>query len=223
MTTATPDSQFNLAMGGSAGVIESAATLADKGADYGNSTGGVNCTGPFSLGEWQSGESHHARAVRRLLGSGDSDGAVRRGRVRLHDRPQRARQRAEVRRGRRRWMIPADAVPQLTASDRGDMLFGLNTAVSQPRDLEPRRAARRRARAPGAADGAGSRGHRPEAAVKGYGEVTDALTTESVWVDADQATRDAAFDEPRRVSVRPRGGQEARRGGRGHRRGARPT
>jgi len=52
-----PDSQFNLGMGGSAGVIESAATLAEKGADYGNSTGGVNCTGPFSFKEWKSGES----------------------------------------------------------------------------------------------------------------------------------------------------------------------
>lgn len=45
------DSQFNLAMGGSAGVVESAATLAEKGADYGNSSGLVNCTGPFALTE----------------------------------------------------------------------------------------------------------------------------------------------------------------------------
>lgn len=47
VTTAIPDSQFNLAMGGSAGVIESAATLEELGPDYGNSTTGVNCNGPL--------------------------------------------------------------------------------------------------------------------------------------------------------------------------------
>ena len=54
---AVPDSQFNLGMGHSAGVIESAATLEAAGADYGNSTGGVNCTGPFKFDGWESGEN----------------------------------------------------------------------------------------------------------------------------------------------------------------------
>ena len=67
-------------MGGSAGVIESAATLAEKGADYGNSTGGVNCTGPFSFGEWKSGESHHARRATTATGTTTLARQVRRGR-----------------------------------------------------------------------------------------------------------------------------------------------
>ena len=57
VTTTIPDSQFNLSMASSPGTVESAATLARDGADYGNSTAGVNCTGPFSLGKWDSGEA----------------------------------------------------------------------------------------------------------------------------------------------------------------------
>ena len=86
----SPDSQFNLAMGGSAGVIESAATLAEAGADYGNSTGGVNCTGPVQPRGVEVGRVDHARALRRLLGR-LAEGASGRGRVPLHDRPDRAR------------------------------------------------------------------------------------------------------------------------------------
>lgn len=50
--TGIPDSQFNLGMGGSAGVIESAATLAAAGTDYGNSSGGS--TAP-ARSAWTSG------------------------------------------------------------------------------------------------------------------------------------------------------------------------
>src|SRR5688572_22096144 len=57
VTESVPSSQFNLAMGGSAGVVESAATLEELGADYGNSSGGVSCTGPFRFEEWEPGES----------------------------------------------------------------------------------------------------------------------------------------------------------------------
>ena len=58
VTTAVPDSQFNLAMGGSAGRRRVGRDARQaKGADYGNSTGGVNCTGPFELTKWKSGES----------------------------------------------------------------------------------------------------------------------------------------------------------------------
>ncbi len=118
VTEATPDSQFNLAMGGSAGVIESAATLAEAGADYGNSTGGVNCTGPFCLDEWKPGETHHPQALRRLLGRVAAGAKSGRGRVRLHERPEHARQRAAIRRGRRRLDGPADADRRSCRSER---------------------------------------------------------------------------------------------------------
>ena len=128
VTTRITDSQFNLGMGGSAGVVESAATLAEAGAEYGNSTTGVNCTGPFAFDSWQSGESitltryddywndelraksaefefvfmGDATARVNALKSGEVDGS---------------------------WMIPMDAVPQLREAGSGDVLFGLNTSV----------------------------------------------------------------------------------------------
>lgn len=129
VTTMIPDSQFNLGMGGSAGVIESAATLAELGADYGNSSGGVNCTGPFAFDSWKSGETisltrfddywndelraksqafefvfmNDGTARANALKSGEVDGT---------------------------WLVPMDAVKQLRDSGKGDVLFGTNTAVS---------------------------------------------------------------------------------------------
>ncbi|SFR91763.1 peptide/nickel transport system substrate-binding protein [Microbacterium sp. cf046] len=188
-----PGSQFNLAMGGAAGVVESAATLAAAGPDYGNSTGGVNCTGPFSLGEWRSGESitlerydgywddslrAHAGQVEfvfmtdptarvNALASGDIDGS---------------------------WMIPSEAVPQLQGSDAGEMYFGLTTAVGSLivsnldgplGDLRVRQALLMALDREGILD----------AAAGGIGEVTDVLTTESVWVGADPAAVKTAFED----------------------------
>ena len=193
VTEATPDSQFNLAMGGSAGVVESAATLAEKGADYGNSTGGVNCTGPFSFGEWQSGESI---TLERYDDYWDSELKARSGEVEfifMNDANARinALKSGEVDGG---WMIPADAVDQLRDSDQGDLLFGLNTAVNNLiisnldgplGDLRVRKALLMALDRQGIVD----------AAVKGYGAVTDALTTESVWDGASDRALAAAFGD----------------------------
>ncbi|MFF2485797.1 ABC transporter substrate-binding protein [Microbacterium sp. NPDC058062] len=187
-----PDSQFNLAMGGSAGVVESAATLAEKGADYGNSTGLVNCTGPFALTEWKSGESVtltryddywddtlHARAGEvDILFMTDPNARVN------------ALKSGEVDGG---WMIPADAIGQLQDSGKGDMYFGLNTAVGSliVNNLEgPLGDERVRRALLMAMDRQGIL----DAAAKGYGDVTNALTTESVWVGASDAGVKEAFD-----------------------------
>jgi peptide/nickel transport system substrate-binding protein len=48
---------FNQYMAVSPGTIESAKTLAEAGKDYGNTSTGVNCTGPFAFGSWKPGES----------------------------------------------------------------------------------------------------------------------------------------------------------------------
>ncbi|KRA25485.1 peptide ABC transporter substrate-binding protein [Microbacterium sp. Root61] len=188
-----PDSQFNLGMGGSAGVIESAATLAEKGADYGNSTGGVNCTGPFSFKEWKSGESV---TLERYDDYWDPELKARSGEVKflfMNDANARvnALKSGDVDGG---WMIPADAVPQLRTSDQGDMLFGLNTAVSNIvisnmegplGDLRVRQALLMALDREGIVD----------AALKGYGDVTDVMTTKSVWVGASDDALNAAFDD----------------------------
>lgn len=193
VTLSVPGSQFNLAMGGAAGVVESAATLAAAGADYGNSSGGVNCTGPFSLEAWKSGESitlaryddywdpelkPHAGEVEfvfqtdptarvNALASGEVDGT---------------------------WMVPSAAYGQLSDSDAGDVLFGLTTAVASliVSNLEgPLGDVRVRQALLMALDREGI----VQAAAGGVGEVTDVLTTESVWVGADPAAVDTAFED----------------------------
>ncbi len=193
VTMNTPDSQFNLSMGGSAGVIESAATLKEKGADYGNSTGGVNCTGPFELTEWKSGESitltrfddYWDEALRARSGEvnfvfmGDSTARVN------------ALKSGSVDGS---WMIPIEAVPQLRESGKGDALFAPSTAVGQLvisnldgplGDVRVRKALLL----------AMDRDGILQAAARGVGEVTDVFTTESVWADASDAARTAAFDD----------------------------
>ncbi|MDR7183177.1 peptide/nickel transport system substrate-binding protein [Microbacterium trichothecenolyticum] len=187
-----PDSQFNLAMGGSAGVVESAATLAEKGSDYGNSTGLVNCTGPFALTEWKSGESV---TLTRYDDYWDDALRARAGEVDIlfmtdPNARVNALKSGEVDGG---WMIPADAIGQLQDSGKGDMYFGLNTAVGSliVNNLEgPLGDERVRRALLMAMDRQGIL----DAAAKGYGEVTNALTTESVWVGASDAGLKDAFD-----------------------------
>ncbi|WP_448004633.1 ABC transporter substrate-binding protein [Agromyces bauzanensis] len=192
VTEAIPDSQFNLAMGGSAGVVESAATLAAVGADYGNSTGGVNCTGPFSFEEWKSGESI---TLKRYDGYWDESLRAKSGEVEfivMNDATARvnALKSGEVDGG---WMIPMDAVSQLQSSGAGNVYFGLSTAVSSLivsnldgplGDLRVRKALLMAIDRQGIVD----------AAAKGYGDVTNALSTESVWVGASEQGISAAFD-----------------------------
>ncbi|MFJ4046259.1 ABC transporter substrate-binding protein [Microbacterium sp. NPDC089987] len=193
VTTNTPDSQFNLSMGGSAGVVESAATLEEKGQDYGNSSGLVNCTGPFSLTEWRSGESI---TLTRNDDYWDDELSARSGEVKfvfMGDSTARvnALKSGDVDGS---WMIPIEAVPQLRQSGKGDALFAPSTSVGDLvisnlegplGDLRVRKALLL----------AMDREGLIQAAVRGVGEVTDVFTTESVWGDASDAARTAAFDD----------------------------
>ena len=193
VTMNTPDSQFNLSMGGSAGVVESAATLKEKGEDYGNSTGLVNCTGPFSLTSWKSGESI---TLTRYDGYWDQDLRAKAGEVKfvfMGDSTARvnALKSGDVDGS---WQIPIEAVPQLRASGKGDALFAPSTAVGDLviSDLKgPLGDKRVRKALLLAMDRKGML----QAAARGVGEVTDVLTTESVWGDASDAARTAAFDD----------------------------
>ena len=192
VTESVPDVEFNLAMGGAAGVIESAATLEAAGADYGNSTTGVNCTGPFSLGQWKAGDSI---TLERYDDYWDSSLKAKAGEVKIvfiNDPTARvnALKAGEIDGG---WMIPMDAVKELDASGAGNIYFGLTTAVSDLvvsnldgplGDVRVRKALLMALDRQGIVD----------AAEKGYGNVTNTLTTKSVWGGADDATLGAAFD-----------------------------
>lgn len=191
VTTSVPDSQFNLAMAASPGTVESAATLIRDGADYGNSTAGVNCTGPFSLGKWDSGE---AITLERFDAYWDKNLVAKSKQVKFVFLPDpntrvNAFKSGEVDGG---WMIPSNAIGALTASPNGKIHFGTNTAIVSEivtdmtgplGDVRVRKALMKAIDRPGLV----------AAAEQGYAKVTDALTSRSVWNGVDKAVADAAY------------------------------
>ena len=193
VTTSVPDSQFNQGMGGSAGVIDAAATYAELGPDYGNSTGGVNCTGPFAFDSWKAGESI---SLKRFDGYWNDEQRAKSAEfefVFMNDSTARtnALKSGEV---DGTWLLPMDAVKQLQASGKGDVLFGMNTAVSNLvvsnlegplGDLRVRKALLMALDRQGVLDAMSS----------GVGEVSDVHTTRSVWGSADPAATEQAFTD----------------------------
>ncbi|WP_053385720.1 ABC transporter substrate-binding protein [Leucobacter japonicus] len=191
--TKVTDSQFNQLMSAAPGVIQSAASTEAAGADYGNQSTGVNCTGPFKFDEWRSGESitldrfddywdpelrakakqmtfvilNDANARVNALQTGEIDGA---------------------------WTIPSNAIDVLRASDTGTVYFGTNATVQSlvVSDMDgPLGDVRVRQALTMALD----RQALVKAAVQGYATPTDALTSESVWVNGDPEATKEAFDD----------------------------
>ncbi|MEV6955930.1 ABC transporter substrate-binding protein [Streptomyces sp. NPDC051183] len=52
-----PDALFAQAMANSAGTVANARALAEQGETFGTADGGLDCTGPYRLGEWEQGRS----------------------------------------------------------------------------------------------------------------------------------------------------------------------
>lgn len=193
VTTTIPDSQFNLTMGSTAGVIESAATLKKLGKNYGNSTGGVNCTGPFKFDSWKSGEKV---SLSRYDGYWDHELAAKSAAIDfvvMNDSTARvnALKSGEV---DGTWLLPPNAIGQLKASGAGDVLFGKNSSVASlvVSNLEgPLGDARVRKALLMAIDRQGVL----QAANQGIGEISDVHSAEAVWNDVDPAAKKAAFDD----------------------------
>ena len=91
------------------------------------------------------------------------------------------------------WMVPMEAIAAAPADAAGEVYFGMSTAVSSLivsnldgalGDPDVRKALLMALDRQGIVD----------AAAKGYGEVSNALTTESVWVDAGDTVVADAFD-----------------------------
>lgn len=57
ITFSTPDALFESFLASPVGVVERAATVEELGDAYGTPKGGVNCIGPFSLQQWDPGQS----------------------------------------------------------------------------------------------------------------------------------------------------------------------
>lgn len=193
VTTKDPDSQFNQSMGNAAGVIESAKTLKDKGKDYGNSTGGVNCTGPFVFDRWTPGESIHLSRYEHYWDPALRARAAAMDFVFLTDANARinALKSGEVDGA---WQLPAEAVPILRAGTQGDVSFGTNSTVSAlvVSNLKgPLGDVRVRKALAMALDREGIL----KAGAGGYGEVSNAMTTRTAWGGVDPGTVDAAFKD----------------------------
>ena len=123
-----PDSMFNQYMAVSPGTIESAAFLQQAGADYGNPSTGVNCTGPFEFDSWSSGQSI---TLKKYDDYWDADLMAKSDEVTFvfqSDPNTRvnAWQDGEVDGG---WTVPSNAYDRLRTSGPGTLYYGLNTAV----------------------------------------------------------------------------------------------
>ena len=128
VTLTQPDSMFNQYMAVSPGTIESAATLAADGADYGNPSKGVNCTGPFAFDSWTSGQSI---TLTRYDNYWDPTLKAKAGSVKfvfLQDPNTRvnAWKNGDVDGG---WQVPSNAYAQLQNGGPGTLYYGLNTTV----------------------------------------------------------------------------------------------
>ncbi|GGQ22348.1 MULTISPECIES: ABC transporter substrate-binding protein [Streptomyces] len=189
VTLTQPDSTFNKYLAAGPGTVESAATLAKSGADYGNPQTGVNCTGPFSFGSWASGQS---LTLKRFDDYWNPALKARSGQVKfvfLPDATTRvnAFRSGEVDGG---WMVPPDAYAQLRDTGAGKLYFGRNTTVADEVVSNlggPLGDARVRQALLMAIDREGIL----KAGVGGVGEVAHSLVTDNLWSDAPAATREA--------------------------------
>lgn len=201
VTLARPDSTFNQYLAAGPGTVESAATLAKAGKDYGNPQTGVNCTGPFSFGSWTSGQS---LTLKRFDGYWNPELKAKSGEVKfvfLADPTTRvnAFQSGEVDGG---WMVPAGAYGQLRSSQAGTLYFGRNTTVADEvvADLKgPLGDARVRKALLMATDREGI----VKAGAGGVGEVAHSLVTDNLWSGAPDATRESLLKDLPKVPYDP--------------------
>ncbi|WP_329389173.1 ABC transporter substrate-binding protein [Streptomyces sp. NBC_01351] len=188
VTLTQPDSTFNKYLAASPGTVESAATLAKSGKDYGNPQTGVNCTGPFAFDSWSSGQS---LTLKRFDDYWNPTLKAKSDKVKfvfLGDATTRvnAFQSGEVDGG---WMVPPNAYAQLGSTQAGTLYFGRNTSVADEvvSNLKgPLGDPRVRQALLMATDRKGI----VKAGAGGVGEVADSLVTDNLWADAPDETRD---------------------------------
>ncbi|MFJ5550083.1 ABC transporter substrate-binding protein [Streptomyces sp. NPDC093225] len=183
-----PDSQFPQYMATAAGVVASRAGVTAAGADYGTS-GGLACTGPFTLGAWQKGQSLELRRFDGYWGTRAKAGKVV---FRFLTDPS-ARTNAmlsgEVDGG---YLIPTESYGRLKDSGVGTLYFGeglstVNLGITNMNgplgDVRVRRALSL------ALDRTGF----VRAALGGAGTATNSLTTRAAWAGASPEVRKGAF------------------------------
>ncbi|MER6999733.1 ABC transporter substrate-binding protein [Streptomyces sp. NPDC000410] len=184
-----PDSQFPQYMATAAGVVASKAGVTAAGKDYGTS-GGLACTGPFTLGDWQKGQSLELRRFDGYWGTRAKAGEV----VFRFLTDASARTNAllsgEADGG---YLIPTESYARLKDSGVGTLYFGeglstVNVGITNMKgalgDVRVRRALSL------ALDRSGF----VRAGLGGAGTVTHSLTSRAAWAGASPRVRKAAFD-----------------------------
>ncbi|MFE0132122.1 ABC transporter substrate-binding protein [Streptomyces sp. NPDC059037] len=183
-----PDSQFPQYMASAAGVVASKAGVEAAGKDYGTS-GGLACTGPFTLGTWNKGQSIELDRFDGYWGK-----RAKSGRVVFRFLPDASARTNALLSGEAdgSYLIPTESYARLRGSGVGKLYFGeglstVNVAVTNMRgalgDLRVRRALFL------ALDRSGF----VQVGLGGVGTPTGALTTRAAWADAPERTRKRAF------------------------------
>ncbi|HWI30048.1 MAG TPA: ABC transporter substrate-binding protein [Microbacterium sp.] len=193
ITLPRPNALFNSWLATTAGVVESAQTLATADETYGTPSGGVNCTGPFTLGSWTSGKSI---TLEKFDDYWDPELTAQAGEVEFVFLPDwTARMNAmtagEVDGG---FGIAPSALSQLSDSDHGDVYFGLNTTTDSVivTDMEgPLGDTRVRQALLTALDRQGM----VDSIYRGYAKTADTLIPDSTWVGYDVDAIEAALPD----------------------------
>jgi peptide/nickel transport system substrate-binding protein len=192
VTLTQPDSMFNQYMAVSPGTIDSAATFKADGADYGNPNKLVNCTGPFSIASWKSGENMVLKRYDNYWNAPAKAKAKQVTFVFLQDPNTRinALTSGQVDGS---WDAPSNAYAQLQAPGApGKLYFGINTVVDDfivsnlngaLKDVRMRQALMM------ALDRAGM----VKTAEKGYAKITNSLVTQNNWLGVPQDQLDKIY------------------------------
>ncbi|MFE4394405.1 MULTISPECIES: ABC transporter substrate-binding protein [Streptomycetaceae] len=184
-----PDSQFPQYMATAAGVVAAKAGVEAAGKDYGTS-GGLDCTGPFTLGTWAKGQSIELQRFDGYWGAKAKSKKVVFSFLTDASARTNAMLTGDVDGG---YLIPTESYDRLKREGPGTLYFGeglstvnLNvTSMNGPLgDLRVRQALSL------ALDRSGF----VRTGLAGAGTVTGSLTTRAAWAGAPEDVRKAAFD-----------------------------
>ncbi|WP_426244682.1 ABC transporter substrate-binding protein [Nocardioides sp. LHG3406-4] len=129
VSLSAPDALVHQMFAVAGGVIESKAFVEKKGDQYGTPDGGLNCTGPFRLGEWTKGESI---SLERFDGYWDQDHAAKAASfdfsfIRDSNAATNALLSGEI---DGTFGVAAESVDKLRKSGVGKLYYGANTATN---------------------------------------------------------------------------------------------
>lgn len=194
VTLTQPDSLFNQYMAVSPGTIDSAKTFEADGADYGNASKGVNCTGPFAIESWKSGEKMVLSRYDGYWNTSKKAKAKQVTFVFLQD-PNTRINAAMSGQVDGSWDIPSNAYAQLRSGGPGTLYFGVNTVVDDFIISDVVNGPLKDVRVRQAIMMALDRQGMAKTAEKGYATVTNSLVTRNVWLGVPQDQLDKIYAE----------------------------